>query len=207
MSQTLYMESKSPTLNVIAPGREFVLPYIEAAIPGVEITDGPADHTMIIASVADADELAARHQGVPVLICAEIIGTGMTGFPRRLAEAVLRGSFMHVPGRKEPVSIVHAVDVGRAAALVYDRPGVYRLADTAEHDVDELADALAVRMSNKRIFTLRTRFLQWLFRPSFERLTRGLQPVDGSEFASAFGFTPVNVTNYLRTHVYDESSL
>ncbi|MDO4320346.1 MAG: hypothetical protein Q4C34_07195 [Bacteroidales bacterium] len=207
MSQTSSAENKVHTLRVIAPGREFVLPYIEAALPDVEIVGEDAGHTIVIASPADAGALADSYPGAAVLVCAEIIGTGMTGFPRRLAEAVMRGSFMHVPGRQVPVSIVHAVDVGRAAALVIGKPGVYRLADTAGHDVDELADALAVRMGDKRIFTLRMRFLQWLFRPSFERLTRGLQAVDGTSFAETFGFTPVNVTNYLRTHVYDESSL
>lgn len=141
------------------------------------------------------------------MVCPVVIGTGMTGFGRRLAEMVYRGTFVHVAGRDVPVSIVHAVDLGRAAAVTADMAGVFEIADTARHDIDELADALAYRMGDKRILTVSQRWGRWLVRRSFREAVGTLPIVDGTAFAESFGFVPTNVTKYLRTHVYDESSL
>lgn len=203
------MESKPARVRLIAPGLEFVMPYVADAMPETELTgdDAPDVFTIVVCSAAEAPRLAGLYPDAAVLACPEIVGTGMTGFPRRLAEAVMRGSFMHVPGREVPVSLIHAVDVGQAARLVCGTPGTYRISDGRSHNVDDLADALAFRMGDKRIFTLRMKVLQWLWAPSFERLTAGLQTVDGRDFAEKYDFKPVDVTDYLRTHEYDESSL
>jgi len=220
------MQHDNSTLRLVASGLAFVRPYIEAALPpGVALTpdDGDnnaaditnnagdattaADYTAVLCRPDEAGAMAARHPGAAVLAADGVIGTGMTGWPMELAARVWRGTFFHVPGSEVAVSAVHAVDLANAVCLTLGQPGIYTVTDGAAHSLDELADALAVRLGNKRILTARPALARWLPGHGFRRRMAAAAVADGSDFIGRFGFSPNNVSTYLRTHVYDETSL
>lgn len=167
-----------------------------------------ADHMAVLCDPADLDSFASQYPGAAVVAAPNVIGTGMTGWPMELASRVWRGTFIHLrDAGPVPISTVHATDVARAVALTIGRPGRYIVTDCAEHTLDELADALADRLGGKRIFTAPGRWGRWLPGYTFRRESATRPVYDGAPFASEFGLNPVNVSTYLRTHVYDESSL
>lgn len=196
------------TLRLIADNLAFVAPYVEAQIQGAVITDDAnARFTTVLCDAADAESKAQQYPGAAVIGCPWVIGTGMTGFPRELAARVWRGTFFHVPGSDIPVSAIHATDIARAVELTLGKPGVYTITDGKAHTLDELADALAWRMGQKRVLTAKARLARWLPGHSFRKRCAALPVIDGSRFAELFDFHPVDVATYLRTHVYDETSL
>lgn len=163
------------------------------------------------------NEFTARAEaaGVPAFIlrCAPVVGTGMTGAVRRLAESIYRGVFFHFPGNEARKSIVHATDVARAIRFIAENditPGIYNLTDGVDHTLHDIAEALAYRMTNKRISNLSTRPQQW-----FGRLVYGKEryaayttsTLFSSSRLQAAGFKPTDTCNYMRTHIYDDSSL
>ncbi len=148
-----------------------------------------------------------------ILRCAPIVGTGMTGPVRSLAESIYRGAFFHFPGNDARKSIVHATDVARAVKFIAENnldPGIYNLTDGVDPSVHDIAEALAHRMSDKRISTLSTKPQQW-----FGRLVYGKKQyatyTESALYSSAklqsCGFKPTDTCSYMRTHVYDNSSL
>lgn len=163
------------------------------------------------------DEFFARASAAGVkafvLRCAPIAGTGMTGAVRSLAEDIMRGIFLHFPGNEGRMSVVHASDVARAARMLVDTcpdGGVFNLTDGDDPKIDDLAEALAFRMNNKRISTLSTRPQQIIARILYGRrrydsYTR--TRLYSSARIQALGFEPQAVCNYMRTHLYDDSSL
>lgn len=203
------MEETCPTIQLIAASMAFVRPYVEAALPGYRLTDAAgADHVVVLCDPAELDMYACKYPAAAVIGAPNVIGTGMTGWPMELAARVWRGTFVHLRGAEPvPVSTVHATDVARAVALTLGRPGRYVVTDCADHTLDELADALADRLDGKRIFTAPRRWGRWLPGYTFRRESAARPVYDGAPFASEFGLNPVNVSTYLRTHVYDESSL
>lgn len=182
--------------------------------------DSPVDEAseVLAAERAFAAACAAAKVSGFVLRCADIVGTGMTGFPRELAESVWRGTFFHFPDNDARRSAVHASDVAAAAVLAAglagdDRGGVmiYNICGADDPRVHDLAEAFAYRMKNKRISTLSTGGQKWLGRLLYGRRRMRLYTcsrlADGSAFCGATGFAPVAVCDYMRTHQYDENSL
>lgn len=201
-------EDETVRLRLVAGDFDFVRPYVEACIGGVEFTDDEdAPFTAVVCDADDVDAMAGRYPGAAVLGCRWLIGTGMTGLPRELAARVWRGTFFHIPGSEIPLSAVHAVDMARAVALTLGKPGKYMVTDGCPHTLDELADALAHRLGQKRVLTAPKRLARWLPGWHFRMKCAAVDTIDGSDFAREFDFTPVDVTEYLRTHVYDETSL
>lgn len=152
-----------------------------------------------------------------VLRCAPIVGTGMTGTVRRLAEDIWRGTFFHFPGNDAHISVVHAVDVARAVKALSDIEfdgadvQIFNLTDTVDPMLHDLAEALAYRMNNKRISTLSTKPQQWMGRIAYgrrkyEQYTRP-QLYRSAKIRQYLDFEPTDVCAYLRTHVYDDNSL
>lgn len=148
-----------------------------------------------------------------VLRCAPVVGTGMNGYVRHLAEDIARGVFMHFPDNDAKVSAVHASDVARAAKMLVDselQGGVFNITDGCDPTIHDLAEALAFRMNNKRISNISTRPQQIIARILYgrrrmQRYTR--TALFSSQRLQAAGFDPVPVCEYMRTHVYDDSSL
>ncbi len=192
-----------PKLKVTAPGREFVLPYVERELPGYKIiSEGTADCCVNIVEPG-ADSAG----GETVLVCPNIVGTGMTGLPMEIARRIAGGSYFHISGNEARLSTVHAVDVAKAVSLVLHTPGVYLLTDGYNPTYAEFAEALAWRIKQKRIFTVSPFWSRWLMNRAFRRIVTTDSVLDGSEFINRFGFKPNVVTEYLRTHVYDDESL
>lgn len=236
-------DNTSQNLHVsVLPALDFVMPYAEAQLRGrdsfpeaevfISSTDVYKDRAgeMLAedAPVIDfAEERAAEKEFLEscrrhgrkgmILRCPNVIGTGMTGFPRELVNSIFRGTFYHIPDNKTILSAVHATDVGRAAAWLLlneektAHGDVFNLTDGVEHTLTDFADALAARMDNRHISTLRTRFQRWMYRliagrRKFSEYTTTLTFSDNRLRALGFGDT-ADVCAYLRTHVYDENSL
>lgn len=159
----------------------------------------------------------ANNKTAIIIRCGEIIGTGMTGFPARLAKMIWRGTFFHFPNNETRISVIHASDVARTvckillSGLPAGIPHTLNLTDAADPTIQELAEALAFRMNEKRISTLSTRPQQWIGKILYgKKLMKELsltRTADSSLLRTAIGITPVPVCSYLREHVYDETSL
>ncbi len=168
----------------------------------------------------------------PVVIrCAEIVGTGMTGLPMRLARGIYRGTLRHVAvprprhetrlrkaveeaeRPKALLSVVHAVDVARCADLL-TRPGrfaeeseTYNLTDNSTTDIDTLIDALAYRINDKHVPSASPFVAGLLNGRAISRAMKRSLTFNPAKILRVTNIEPSQVTNYLRTHLYDESSL
>lgn len=153
-----------------------------------------------------------------IIRCAPVVCTGMHNPIRRLAADIYRGSYRHIADNDARTSVVHAVDVARAAVDIIGHEGIFNLTDGVDPSRHDLAEALSWRMGNKRIFTLPlskarklarindwlpfTRFDSEMLKRETTSLTFSSEKIHG-----ILGWRPNSVTEYLRTHVYDENSL
>lgn len=153
-----------------------------------------------------------------IIYCPPIIGTGMKGYPRTLVNSIYRGFYTHIDGNEARGSVVHATDVARASRLVSEIGGEYIITDGVNPTRHDLAEALAYRLDDKRIFTIslskakRTARLIDLFTMSNKRrnalrLETTTLTFSCEKLRKTTGFEPQSVTEYLRTHIYDENSL
>lgn len=198
-------------------GNDFLLPYLnrellrehpdDTPIPvigGVRIfTDETAGNT------DPALDSYCSQNGLPLAVirCPYIVGTGMKGLIMRIAAGINKGTFVHIAGNEARISVVHAVDVARAAAIAAGTQGTYTLTDTVDPSIHDLAQALAYRLSDKRIITIKPRWARlWYGAAYYNTLTTS--HTASCTFCEAFpSLLPVSVTEYLTTHVYDEKSL
>ncbi len=236
------MNEPALKLYVYAPNARFVFPYIERELPDVELTDSPTGCDVAVmlshvdiygategenidesAPARDAALMAQEQEFIRatgekgiVIRTADIVGTGMGGFPMNLVRTIARGTFFHFPGNEARRSAVHASDVARFVGLLVARKGevahrVYNLTDMDNPTVHDLAEAFAYRLNNKRISNLSTRPQQWFGRKIYGRRLYGLYTTtltfSAERVREEFGFEPAPVTNYLRTHIYDNDSL
>lgn len=193
-------------IKVVAPRLDFLLPYIERRLSEAEIiVHGEADHVVYITD--NRDGLVEKPAGALGLFCPNIVGTGMAGFPMMMAEAVARGRFYHMPGNEARLSTVHATDVAEAVALAIGCDGDFTVTDLDNPTYDEFAEALACRINNRRIYTLAARWARWVMPRALFKAVFADSVFDGTEFAARFGFRPTPVTEYLKTHIYDDESL
>lgn len=195
-------------LRLITRHHDFLRPYIEAEMPLARLV-GPEQEADYIVEIADPvyEPRPDASPGHVLLMCPNVVGTGMELFPRRLAVKIGRGRFIHGTDSETPVATVHAVDVARAVRLTLGRKGIFYVTDTRTHTLGDLAEALACRMGNLRLLHHRMPLIDRIVGSGVRRDLRLQQWYDGAAFATEFGFNPVSVTEYLRTHVYDESSL
>lgn len=198
-------------------GNDFLLPYLEreltrehpddAPIPiigGIRIctdeTEGNADFEL--------DRYCADNQlPLAVLHCRFIVGTGMKGLMMKIAAGINRGEFVHIAGNEARISVVHAVDVAKAASIAAGVEGTFTLTDTTDPTIHNLAEAFAYRLNNKRIITIKPRWARlWYGSTYYTTLTTS--HTSPCTFCEVFpDLHPVSVTEYLTTHIYDESSL
>lgn len=223
-----------------APERAFIYPFIREVASDFSIAGSPADADMAImlssvdiyspdeglmmAENEDIDPSSQWHTAeieflrqcseagikATVLRCADIIGTGMTGRPRRWAEGIWRGTLLHIKDNNACISVVHATDVAQAVCLIVEKDitGTFNITDGTSPRFDDVLDALAFRMKDKHISTISTRGQLFLGRILYGRRKwrefTTSRTFDGSAFAAASGYAPVAVTAYLRTHKYEE---
>lgn len=206
------MVQEPKPLRVYAPGREFIIPYIAREMPDCAVEAVSDVAVCDVAVVEPSYSLAGLPEGTTVLVCPNIVGTGMTGLPMELARRIARGSFYHLEGNEARLSTIHAADVAKAVHLSHGNGGRYLVTDGADPAFRDFAEALAWRLNHKRILTLSSRWVRWIISPALRRIITKDATVraDGTalrSFADEFDFHPVPVTEYLRTHVYDEKSL
>lgn len=225
-----------PILFLYTPEADFVRPYFERLIPEMRISDSPAgaSKAVMISStdiygsqsgsnineLSPIDEISpyAAHErhfaefctsaGLTsvVLRCAPIVGTGMTGWPRRLAERIYRGTFVAIPGNEARRSVVHAVSIPLAAEAA-SHGGIFNVTDAVDPSLNDLADALAWRISQKRVFSLKPRFYRFIFgKRNYDQATATLT-FSCEKLRSAGAYDPVSTVEYLKNHVYDDASL
>ena len=216
-------EDRRPALYLYTPDVDFVRPYFERLMPDLRITESPeAAETAVMLSTVDVYDVSAgtnfneltplkrdcghvsdengfigqcKECGLKptILRCAPIVGTGMAGMPRELAEKIYRGTFIGISGNEARRSVVHAVSLPDAARAVMA--------------TDDLAEALAWRIAQKRIFYMKPKWFSLLF--GKKRLINESVTLTFSceKLRSFSGFDPVSTVDYLKTHVYDQASL
>lgn len=147
-----------------------------------------------------------------------IIGTGMKGTLRAMVNGIYRGYYRHIKGCDARRSIIHAVDVASAVKRIAPVGGTFNITDRDNPTVHNLAEALAYRMGNKRIYAVslkKARMLAWFgdkfsFMPfSSQQLSQLTETLtfNSDAISRVIDWQPHGVTNYLRTHNYDENSL
>ncbi len=154
-----------------------------------------------------------------ILRPALIIGTGMKGTLRSMVKGIDNGYYFHIKGNKAHRSIVHAISVAQAARLIAPIGGTYNLTDNTHPSVVELAEAIAFRIGNKRIYTLPKWFFNMAARfgqslgfshlistEKLKQLTEALT-FDSSLISRTVDWEPLNVTEYLRSHQYSDNDI
>ncbi len=156
--------------------------------------------------------LSDRGLNVTTIVTGWIVGTGMDGAPRMIVNAIARGNYMHIEGTAARHSVIHAADVATYARLLAGRGGRWEVADGPAPTVDELTEALAWRISHKRIFSLTARqwkllsWVPWLGcnRESWRSTDCILYPAKTIEAA---GKPSINVIERLRNHEYGNDDI
>lgn len=230
-------------IYIYNPEREFLDPYLKRSLGFADIVDKAedAERCFMISSTdiyrapegnligedapTDSSSPWAAHEKAfreecgdrpaVILRCADIIGTGMNGWPRELAERIWKGSLMHFAGNEARVSVVHAADVAAAVAALASAEiatnGIFNITDGDNPTFHDLVDSLAFRMKDKHVSTLSTKGQLWLGRLFYgKRLYRRFtleRTFDCGALCRIIDYRPTPVTEYLRTHIYDESSL
>lgn len=179
----------------------------------------PIDPTSVWATREAAFTKAVAQKGIKgiILRCADIIGTGMNGYSRDLAEEIWRGVFYHFPNNEARRSVIHASDVAEliraiaAGDVQLNERVIYNITDGEHPTIHDYAEALSYRMKDKRISNLSTGPQQWFGRlvygrKRYARYTTN-RTFSSDAAVSDFAFKPIPVCQYLRTHNYDDSSL
>lgn len=202
---------------------DFLVPYLRAQVKGIDVFTGTSDGTVPVLILAEGyhhEEKEELRKLLPanavILNCPDIVGTRMTGFVRSLVEAVDSGMYMHFPGNEARRSAIHATDVANAVALIAsggDIEGIkeYTITDGEDPTIDDLAEAFAYRLGNKRISNISTVPQQWFMRKFYGK-ERYAAYTTSKTIAPDFkfdypDFSPAPVCEYLRSHNYDENSL
>ncbi|MDE6099401.1 MAG: hypothetical protein K2L80_08830 [Muribaculaceae bacterium] len=148
-----------------------------------------------------------RNIAPTILRCPHIIGTGMTGLPREMVNKIHRGTFFHIKGVEEHLSVVHASDIALAASCCMNSGKTLIVTDGADPSYSELAEALAFRLDQKRIFTIGERWARWRYNSALYNTLTNTLTFSSRRLQDEFGFTPTPVCRYLTTHIYNDESL
>lgn len=234
---TTSSEDRRPVLFLHTPGKDFVRPYFIRHMADYDISDNPcgADHAVMISCTEIYDvteghnydeltpviesspsaaeerrfgELCASNGLSPVILrSADIIGTGMGGFPRMLANKIYRGTFIAIKDNDAVRSFVHASSLPGAASAVLDSPGIYNVTDRTETKLNDMAEALAWRIAQKRIFSLGSKWYKFIFgRRNYDEMSRSLT-FSCDKLCRSGNYDPARAVDYLKTHIYDDKSL
>lgn len=168
-----------------------------------------------------AIQSVCRRMSVPVVIlrCVDMIGTGMTGRWRDVANGIYRAAYYHVRGNMAETSVVHAADVAKMAVKALGMNGVYVVTDGKRRLVRDVAEALSVRIDHKRIpvFSVRQAKAEavaadlltlgkagrrrWL-RKQCQSLT-----FDGKPLLDALRYEPMDTLDFLKHHQYSDEDI
>ena len=140
-----------------------------------------------------------------------VVGTGMGDPVMKLAKNIARGTMFKIKENNPVWSVIHATDVARLARVIMERDlnkDVDIVVPGTQIQLHDLIDALAYRMGDKKIGTLKYKFARLFFRPALLNIMTQNKVVENPDFttiAAEFKFT--DPADYLKTHVYDENSL
>lgn len=198
----------SPEISVMVSSTDIYTP--KTGIQLTESTETDANSEWAAREREFSEYCHKKCLPVTIVRCPEVIGTGMRGLAMRMARGIARGTLMHIRGNESDISLIHAVDVAHYAVNKRLTGHTVNLTDGAETSIDELIDALAARMNDKHVLTIKSaRIAKALYgRSYYGQLTQSV--TYSNELAAKLlgdDFAPNKVTEYLRTHVYDESSL
>lgn len=180
--------------------------------------DSPQERHAAEVEEAAAEAAASHGIRLTVLRLPPVVGTGMGGMLRKIVNGIYRGSLFKIEGNDARRSVVHAVDVARAARLASGLGGVYNLTDGTIPTVSGLMEALAHRLDDKRLFTVslrRARHIAMVGRiipqamnPAMMSWMTSTLTFSDAKFREAVpSFESHSVIEYLRTHDYGDESL
>jgi nucleoside-diphosphate-sugar epimerase len=149
-----------------------------------------------------------------------IVGTRMKGTLRSMVNGIYRGYYFHFQGNDARRSVVHAVDVSHVVRLISPIGGTYNVTDGVHPSVYDLGEAFAYRIGNRRIYTIPMWMAKFAAKCGdilgynnspittlkLSHLTNTLT-FNSDVIEKVLDWKPNDVTNYLRTHNYDENSL
>lgn len=166
----------------------------------------PSGCPVTVSVGAMPSENAAMRFVLPV-----VIGTGMKGSALDMARSINRGTYYHVKGDDDRrAHVIHAVDVARAIGLavaVDCRAGTYFLTDGRNPLVSEIAEGLAHRLGQKRIYTLSPKWFRFMNKMGLAKKIE-FSPMEMCRPAMPLlsdavdGWNPVDTVEYLKTHDY-----
>lgn len=200
---------KKISVAVMADALKFVIPYIERELSAYEVKEYDGSEADFYVVLMNSDEPLPDNlpPSATVLVGMNTVGTGMTGLPMAIARGIASGRYFHITGNEARLSTVHATDLARAVGLSLGDGGRYFISDGTDPTFTDFAEALAVRLDHKRIFTLKEKYARWLMPASLRKTITTDDVADCTAFTARFDFSPTPVTEYLRTHTYDDSSL
>jgi len=182
-----------------------------------ELTPLRSDSESFKAEQAAKDACDKNSMELTILRLPElVVGTGMDGMLMKIVTQISRGTYSHIKGSDARRSVVHASSIGKAVAESV--PGIFNIADPEAPTVRELAEAISFRIGQKRIYSMSYNLARRLTGMA-KVLNVGGWKEDMLEFKtnsltfstgkaeSAFNFSTTPAVEYLRTHIYDESSL
>ncbi len=194
-------------LQITAHNLAFVLPYISRELPDYELVDSSITdwHTAILT----LDEPIPPHvpNDATVLRCPIVVGTGMTGLPMEMAKRIAGGSYFHIEGNEACTSTIHASDLAVAVRLSIGHSGCWTVSDGSNPTFNQLAESLSFRLNDRRIYTIKPLMAKLLIPRALRKAITTENTVNGTAFAQKFDFKPTPVTEYLRTHDYNDESL
>lgn len=153
-----------------------------------------------------------RHNVVlTILRPARMFGNGVGGETLRLFNDALTGKFIHIRGNDAKVSLVTAYDVARGVKRLYERGGIYNVADGNNPKFINMVEAMTANAgAKKRMTHFPATWAEWMWRlgrwiPSIER---NLSPkvvenrmktltIDGSLFALESGIAYHNTIDVI----------
>lgn len=148
-----------------------------------------------------------------------IVGTRMKGLLRSMVNGIYHGYYFHIKGNDTRRSVIHATDVSLVVRKISSKGGIYNITDDVAPSVYDLAEALAYRMGDKRIYSLPMAFVKFVakigdivgysFPITTQKLSHLTQTLtfNSDAIKNAIEWSPNSVVEYLRTHNYDENSL
>ncbi|MDE6321922.1 MAG: hypothetical protein K2L93_06430 [Muribaculaceae bacterium] len=216
---------------LLKPGNSFIRKYILHKLQTNPID--PKQRIIEDDEAADIDYTIDIHDDHAEILRSEgdsvtlrypmVIGTGMTGEAARTARMIYRGTYLHVKDSEARVSVIHATDVAAAVRIALTNEsikGVYTISDGVDPTRHDLAEALAWRLGQKRIYSLSAKkfakLARWADRLGLSAYnTKQLlllttdAIVNATDWAELAGkdWQPQSTVEYLRTHIYDEHSL
>ena len=179
-----------------------------------ELAPSHSDAEKALALVCSLLGVALTILRLPMLV----VGTGMDGVLMTMVRQLHRGTYIESKGEDGSISLIHASSIGPAIDEAAGTPGIFNLNDSSDTTVSLLADALSYRIGKCRHRPLKPKWAWMLARwadklgiagqgvEMMEFKTRSLT-FSAEKFMSTFSFRPVKTTDYLKNHVYDETSL